>query len=78
MNNQDLRFYQFPAGTSDKEKIIFAKKHNYSVRLISGSFGFGNAKIGRIWKQYKETNSIPKPLKKCPHSKLTPNVLNEY
>ena len=63
MNNQDLRFYQFHAGTSDKEKIIFAKKHNYSVRIISGSFGFGNAKIGRIWKQYKETNSIPKPLK---------------
>ena len=54
MNKQDLRFYQFPAGTSDEEKIIFAKTHNYSVREISGSFGFGNTKIGRVWKQYQE------------------------
>lgn len=71
----NLKLYSFPPKTSEEEKIIFAKTHNYSVRQINESFGFGNHKIGKVCDHYKQTKTIPEPSKRSPKQKLTPEVM---
>lgn len=58
-----------------KKKIFMLKRTIISFRQISKSFYFGNHKIGRVWKQYKQTTIIQEPSKRGPRPKLAPDVL---
>lgn len=56
----------------EKEKI---KIHEYTTKKIKQDLKFGNTKISRIMKEYKETQIIPKLLQSHPPTKLTNDLL---
>ena len=59
---------------TDEEKIVNAYQFGFTQRDIKG-YGFGSSKISRVIKEFNETHTIPKKLKRGAPSKLTPDVL---
>lgn len=51
---------------TDEEKIVNAYQFGFTQRDIKG-YGFGSSKISRVIKEFNETHTIPKKLKRGLH-----------